>query len=67
MSKAKELRDKFDKELKDLQDNCPHTETEEMPYMWAPGHYADNNVIVCKECDKIVGQGGERTFPFQIA
>jgi len=54
-SKAKELRDKFEKDLKELQDNCPHTESTWMPYMWAPGHFGPK-VRSCNECDKILEQ-----------
>jgi hypothetical protein len=55
MSKAKELRDEFEKDLKELQDNCPHTESTWMDSMWAPGHFGPR-VRVCKECDKILEQ-----------
>jgi hypothetical protein len=58
MNQAQILREKFDNDLKELQDNCIHIKTKEMPQMWAPGHYSDNKVIVCEECDKIVGTGG---------
>lgn len=53
MSKAKELREKFDKELKELQDNCLHEKTNILPFMWAPGHYS-GKVEFCIECDKIL-------------
>lgn len=53
MSKAKELRDKFKTDLKELQDNCPHKEIEKMPYSRVPGHnYGD--CLICLECDKIL-------------
>ena len=55
---AKELRDKFENELKTLQDSCPHEITEVMPYMWALGHYG-NDVEVCKNCEKIIKNVGE--------
>jgi hypothetical protein len=63
MSKAKELRDKFEKDLKELQDNCPHTDSEWMPFMWAPGHFGPK-VRVCGECDKILEQ--EKWEPFTL-
>jgi hypothetical protein len=53
MSKASDLRDKFEAKLKLLQDNCPHKETQVMQYMWAPGHFG-GHVEVCKECEKII-------------
>ena len=55
MSKAKELRDKFEKDLKDLQDNCPHTESTWRLSEWAPGHLGPK-VKMCNECDKILEQ-----------
>lgn len=58
MNQAQILRKKFDDDLKKLQDNCPHIKTTEMSHMWAPAHYSTYNVIVCNECDKIVGNGG---------
>lgn len=56
MSKAKELRDKFNKELKELQDSCPHIESEWMSHMWAPGHYSPYKVRVCKSCEATIEQ-----------
>ena len=53
MSKAKELRDKFEADLKKLQDDCPHKEVEKIPYMWSPGHNS-GDCIVCLECNKIL-------------
>lgn len=53
MSKARELRDKFNEDLKDLQQKCPHIVSDVMPYMWAPGH-SSGNVRVCRECDEIL-------------
>ncbi len=50
---TKELREKFELDLKELQDNCSHDESDWMPYMWAPGHFG-NDVKVCKNCEKIL-------------
>lgn len=50
---AKELRDEFEKNLKELQHNCPHIESTWMLSEWAPGHYGPK-VKVCKECGKIL-------------
>jgi hypothetical protein len=55
---AKELRENFEKALVAIQDACPHSETETMPYMWAPGHIS-GMVTVCKYCEKIITQFNE--------
>lgn len=52
---ALELRLKFESDLKTLQDNCPHTESEEMLNSYAPGHFT-GMVRVCKNCDKNLNQ-----------
>ena len=50
---AKELRNKFDKDLEELQNNCKHEKSDWMPYSWAPGHFG-NMVLVCEVCEKIL-------------
>lgn len=50
---AQILRDKFEEDLKALQNICPHLEVEELPYMCAPGHFA-GTVIICKQCEKVM-------------
>ena len=50
---AKKLRDKFDADLKALQDACQHPNSKRMPYMWAPGHMG-SDVEVCDTCEKIL-------------
>jgi hypothetical protein len=52
---AQELRDKFESDLKNLQDTCLHENKEWMPYAYAPGHYSAP-VWVCTCCDKIIDQ-----------
>lgn len=52
-SKAQQLRDKFEEELAKLQADCLHENITEMPYSYAPGHFA-GMVNVCDECDKII-------------
>jgi hypothetical protein len=66
MNQAQILRQKFEEDLKNLQDNCTHSETKWMPYMYAPARYSGKKALVCKECDKIVKFEEEPTFPFQI-
>lgn len=51
---AQQLRDKFEADLKSLQDTCPHTESEVMQSMWAPGHMG-GMVRVCKVCEAVLG------------
>ena len=53
MSKAKQLREKFDLELKHLQENCPHIKSIITAYLWAPGH-SNGKIKVCLECEKIL-------------
>lgn len=50
---AKQLREDFEKDLKWLQDNCKHVETEILDYAWAPGHFS-GLVCSCKNCEKIL-------------
>jgi len=55
MNKAKELYAKYEADLKELQENCPHTEESDwMNEYWAPGHSSNFRVKTCKECGKIV-------------
>lgn len=56
-SAAQLLREEYDQKLGDLQINCEHEEKEWMPHMWAPGHFTGKNVLVCKNCEKIVEDG----------
>lgn len=53
MSKAQELRERYEKDLKDLQEACPHKETCVLPNCWAPAH-CFGEVEVCIECDKVI-------------
>ena len=50
---AKALRDKFEADLKALQEHCSHTSSTVMPYCWGPGHFGDD-VRVCDCCEKIL-------------
>lgn len=52
---AKILRDKFEADLLDLQNICPHLEVEALPYMYAAGHF-DGTVEICSQCEKIMGR-----------
>lgn len=58
---AKELRVKFEADLKALQDGCKHEDqTDWLPYYWAPGHQ-DGEAVGCKLCDKILKTRGTWT------
>ncbi len=50
---AKELREKFEYNLKKLQDSCNHENLCYLPYHFAPGHYS-HMVNVCDNCEKII-------------
>ncbi len=52
---AKELRDKFKKDLENLQETCPHDSWEQLEYSFAPGHFTGHMVNVCIKCEKIIG------------
>lgn len=48
---AQELREIYDRDLKELQYNCKHEKSEWMQYSWAPGHMGAM-VLVCECCEK---------------
>jgi len=54
----KKLAKKFEKDVKELQANCPHTKTEWMKYAWAPGHI-NGEVLLCLRCNKDLGRRGQ--------
>ena len=50
---AKSLREKYEKELKDLQESCSHDDLSVwMDHMWAPVHYSGYQVKMCNICEK---------------
>ena len=47
MKTAKELKDKYEADLKELQDTCPHTDQSDwMDHYWAPAHSSGFEVKV---------------------
>ena len=55
MITAKELKEKYDKDLKELQENCKHEDiTHWINSMYAPGHYGVWKVKQCNSCWKIL-------------
>ena len=53
MEEAKKLKEEYDQKLKELQDGCPHTESQWLPYMWAPGHFFGEHKC-CPNCWKVL-------------
>lgn len=60
---AKELKDKYENDLKELQDKCTHEKTTQMEYHWAPGHSSGRLVEVCDYCWKNLGEKGFIKMP----
>jgi len=54
MTTYKQLQRDFEHKVKVLQESCPHKKSEWRDVMWAPGHYADHSVKVCKRCNKTI-------------
>jgi hypothetical protein len=51
MSEYWKLKEEFDKKVKDLQENCPHTEyDEEQDEFWGIGRTTGARVRYCKRC-----------------
>lgn len=45
------LQEKHEKEIEDLQNQCPHTKKERMDIWWAPGHVSGQGLF-CLNCNK---------------
>lgn len=57
MVTAKELKDEYDKKLKELQETCKHPKVSDwMEYEWSPCHYSGYQVKQCEICWKIVAK-----------
>jgi hypothetical protein len=55
MSAAERLYEQYQRDLKRLQDNCPHEQlTDWMEEWWAPGHATERMVRACTNCNKVV-------------
>jgi len=60
MSELKKLKQKYDADVKQLQESCPHPEISDwMPVQWAPGHYSGYSVKLCKRCGKTLDRRGD--------
>ena len=51
---AEELHNKYEEDLKKLQESCPHEHTQEGNEYWAPGHGTGRVVEMCLDCWKTV-------------
>jgi len=64
MSEYDKLKVKFDKAVKELRENCPHTEISDwMDEWWAIGHSTGRKVRVCLRCGAKTGTDGTRLKP----
>lgn len=46
-----QISERHKKEIEEFQEACPHSISNWMPFMWAPGHFG-KNVKVCERCGK---------------
>jgi RNA polymerase subunit RPABC4/transcription elongation factor Spt4 len=55
MNAAERLYEQYQRDLKHLQETCPHAElTDWNEEWWAPGHSTGREVKACANCNKIV-------------
>jgi hypothetical protein len=55
MNAAQRLYEQYQKDLKHLQETCPHEQlTDWMEEWWAPGHSTEREVRACTNCDKVL-------------
>jgi len=52
LSTYEELREEFERKVKELQERCPHPETYWAEEWWAIGHSTGYAVRICKVCNK---------------
>jgi hypothetical protein len=63
MNAAKRLYEQYQRDLRQLQDTCPHEQlTDWMEEWWAPGHSTGRKVRACTNCDKVL----QATRRFQV-
>lgn len=51
---AQELREKFERDLEELQKKCKHEKSEKVLWEYGPGHYGEV-VNLCVRCEKVLG------------
>ena len=55
MNAAERLYEQYQRDLRHLQDTCPHEHlTDWMEEWWAPGHSTGRKVRACANCNKVV-------------
>jgi hypothetical protein len=55
MNAAERLYEQYQRDLKRLQEACPHDHlTDWMEEWWAPGHSTGRSVRACANCNKVV-------------
>jgi len=54
MSTYNELKEEFDRKVKELRENCPHINCDWMEEQWVVAHSTGYEVFVCKVCDKTI-------------
>jgi len=55
MVTAQQMKDKFDSDLKTLQEECPHNnQSNWMEHTYAPAHFSGFQVKQCNDCWKIL-------------
>ena len=54
MLTAKEIREKCEKDIRELQKICPHLETIWAEECWAPGHFTGKKIQMCTRCEKVI-------------
>jgi hypothetical protein len=55
MNAAERLCEQYQRDLRHLQESCPHDQlTDWMEEWWAPGHSTGRKVKACTNCNKVV-------------
>lgn len=64
MKTAKEIRDKAELDILELQKVCKHEKTTLCHESWAPGHFTGRMLEVCDACEFVLGsEGGVQNVP----
>ena len=61
MMTAKEIREKADKDVEELQKICNHPESLWTEECWAPGHFTGRSLKICKICEKMLLETNTRS------
>lgn len=65
MITAQQLKDKYESDLKQLQQDCKHGDISDwMSEAWAPGHLTGACVKCCNVCWKTIERRNELSFTF---